>query len=93
MVSRPEEYRWSSYARRVGRSEEFTWLDTEPCFEGLGDTPQVRASRYAGFVRSAIPPGEWEKIRSALQRGRLTGNHRFVDLELIQDLFGIFSFR
>ena len=69
MVSRPEEYRWSSYARRVGRSEEFTWLDTEPCFEQLGDTPQVRASRYAEFVRSAIPAGEWDVIRSALQRG------------------------
>ena len=79
MVSRPEDYRWSSYAQRVGQSEQFSWLDTDPCFEGLGDTPQVRASRYAEFVRSAIPPGEWEMIRSALQRGQLTGNERFVD--------------
>ena len=79
MVSRPEDYQWSSYASRVGRSDQFTWLDTDPCFEGLGDTPQVRASRYAEFVRSAIPPGEWEMIRSALQRGQLTGNERFVD--------------
>lgn len=79
MVSRPEEYRWSSYAQRVGQSEQFTWLDTEPCFEGLGDTAQVRASQYAELVRAAIPPGEWEIIRSALQRGQLTGNERFVD--------------
>ncbi len=79
MVSRPEDYQWSSYISRVGRSDQFTWLDTDPCFEGLGDTPQVRASRYAEFVRSAIPPGEWEMIRSALQRGQLTGNERFID--------------
>jgi len=64
---------------RVGQSEQFTWLDTEPCIEGLGDTAQVRASRYAEFVGSAIPPGEWEMIRSALQRGQLTGNERSVD--------------
>ena len=46
MVSRPEDYRWSSYAQRVGQSEQFSWLDTDPCFEGLGDTPQVRARRF-----------------------------------------------
>lgn len=45
----------------------------------IGDAAQVRARRYAEFVRSAIPPGEWEMIRSALQRGQLTGNERFVD--------------
>ena len=64
MLRRPEDYRWSSYAQRAGQSEQFTWLDTDPCFEGLGDRPQVRASGYAEFVRSAIPPGEWEMIRS-----------------------------
>ncbi len=79
MVRRPEEYRWSSYGQRAGVAKEFTWLDTDPCYESLGDTLQVRASRYAEFVRSAIPPGEWEVIRSALQRGQLTGNERFVN--------------
>ena len=79
MVRRPEDYRWSSYGQRVGQSEQFPWLDTEPCFEGLGDATQVRASRYAEFVRSAIPPGEWEMIRSALVRGQLTGSEQIVD--------------
>jgi putative transposase len=79
MVTRPEDYRWSSYGQRVGQRDEFAWLDTDPCFEGLGDTPQVRASRYAEFVCSARPPGEWELIGSALQRGQLTGNERFID--------------
>jgi len=79
MVSRPEDYRWSCYGQRVGQMDEFAWLDTDPCFEGVGDTPQVRASRYAEIVRSAIPPGEWEPIRSALQRGQLTGTDRFID--------------
>ncbi len=79
MVSRPEDYCWSSYGQRVGQSEQFTWLDIDPCFEGLGESPKLRARRYAEFVRSAIPAGEWEMIRSALQRGQLTGNERFVD--------------
>lgn len=33
MVRRPEDYRWSSYAQRVGQREQFPWLDAEPCFE------------------------------------------------------------
>ena len=79
MVSRPEDYRSSSYGQRVDQSERFTWLDVDPCFEGLGDSPQVGASRYAQLVRSAIPPDEWEMIRLALRRGQLTSNERFVD--------------
>lgn len=79
MVSRPEDYRWSSYAERAGRREEFTWVDTDPRFEGLRDTPEVGAGQSAEFVRSAIPAGEWAIIRSALQRGQLKGNQRFVE--------------
>jgi hypothetical protein len=34
---------------------------------------------YRDFVYSAIPVGEWDLIREALQRGQLTGSQRFVD--------------
>lgn len=34
---------------------------------------------YEHFVDQAIPSGELELIRQALQRGQLTGNSRFVD--------------
>jgi len=35
---------------RMGRSEEFAWFDTEPCFEGLGDTSQE--VYFSGLSRS-----------------------------------------
>ena len=50
-----------------------------PCFEGLGNSGDERALRYREFVQSAIPAGEWELIREALQRGQLTGTERFSD--------------
>jgi hypothetical protein len=79
MVSRPAGYRWSSYAERAGRREVLSWLGSEPSFEGLGDTREVRGGWYAEFAWTAILPGEWEPIRSAPQWGQLTGKARFVN--------------
>ena len=62
---------------RDGEASEADRLGDGRC--ELGGTPQVLMSRYAEFVRSAIPRLEWEMIRSALQRGQLTGNERFVE--------------
>jgi len=39
----------------------------------------LRSPGFREFVQSAIPAGEWELIREALQRGQLTGK-RFSDV-------------
>jgi putative transposase len=44
-----------------------------------GNSADERAMRYRESVRSAIPAGEWELVREALQRGQLTGIKRFSD--------------
>ena len=54
-------------------------LDLDPFYLGLGDSDGVRAARYREWVEECIPEGEWEFIRTALQRGQLTGSGRFVD--------------
>jgi hypothetical protein len=54
------------------------WISTS-CFEELGNCDDERAMRYREFVQSAIPAGEWELIREALQREQLTGTERFSD--------------
>jgi len=41
---------------------------------------EKRNVEYAEWVLSAIPEGEWELIRSAAQRGQLTGGSKFYDL-------------
>jgi len=74
MVGDPAAYPWSSYQRHAGEGERFSWMDIDSCYEGLGATEAARALKYRDFVYSAIPSGEWDLIREALQRGQLTGS-------------------
>jgi putative transposase len=75
----PGAYAWSSYRWHAGKSPDYSWLDTDPCYAALGSSANERARRYREFVRSAIPEQEWTLIREALQRGQLTGGERFID--------------
>ncbi|MCK4790981.1 MAG: transposase [Desulfobacteraceae bacterium] len=77
MVSRPEEYHWSSYRFKTGLEND--WLDLDPCYLGLGENAQQRQERYQRWVDDAIPEDEWKLIRDAVQRGQLTGNQGFVE--------------
>jgi putative transposase len=78
IVADPEDYRWSSYGSKIGNKKE-AWLDFDPCYTGLADSPKKRAKRYMEWVKGMIPEGEWELIRQSLQRGQLTGSERFVE--------------
>jgi putative transposase len=78
LVADPADYLWSSYRAKIGLPASFTpdcalRLPTSPL------TPSEQASRYAAWVHSAIPDGEWAVIRLAVQRGHLTGSERFAD--------------
>jgi len=78
IVDEPAKYKWSSYRYKIGM-EDINWLDIDPCYMGLGATEKVREKRYEEWVKGAIPPGELELIRKAVQRGQLTGGYRFVE--------------
>ena len=77
LVAAPQDYRWSSYRCRAG-GEQRPYVDHDEGYLSLGVTPQDRAKEYQAWVRAAIPEGEWETIRRAIQRGQLTGGERFV---------------
>ena len=77
LVSRPEQYRWSSYPSKIGLAE-WRGLDQDPCYEALAPTPSERTVLYAKWVNDDVPTEEWERIRAAVQRGQLTGSDRFV---------------
>jgi putative transposase len=62
-----------------GETVELAWLDVDPRSAALGSTAEARATAYRALVRCAIPEGEWQLIREALQRGQLTGSARFTD--------------
>ncbi len=76
LVATPRDYRWSSYRRRSG-CEGRPPIDLDEGYLSLGATPQERGQQYRAWVRAAIPEGEWEQIREAMQRGQLTGGNRF----------------
>lgn len=79
MVADPAHYLWSSFNMRQTLPESESWLASDPCYLGLGRSESERRERYARFVRSAIPDDELALIRSALQRGQLTGSPRFTE--------------
>ena len=77
LVASPRDYRWSSYRSKVQGQAQDRW-DLDEGYLRLGATPQEGANHYRAWVREAIPEGEWEDIRQAVQRGQLTGGDRFV---------------
>ena len=72
IVAMPRDYRWSSYRSRAG-VDPAPHLDLDEGYLRLGGTPQERAKHYRAWVRGAIPEGEWEQLRPAIQRDQLTG--------------------
>lgn len=78
MVNRPEDYRWSSYAQRVGLCGG-SWIDSDPITAGLGSTLRTRRNAYAKFVGEHVTEAESTFIRNAVRRNQLTGGGRFVD--------------
>lgn len=78
MVDQPEDYRWSSYAQRVGLCDSI-WIDNDPVTDSLGNTPAARRRAYTRYVREVVPALETKLIRKAVVRNQLTGSGRFVD--------------
>jgi putative transposase len=78
MVGDPDQYRWSSYRGHIGLERE-SLLDPFPCLSSY-DSPSEndRRWRYKDFVAEAIPDGEWQLIREAVQRCQLTGDRAFI---------------
>ena len=78
MVEAPEQYPWSSARHHLG-IERCDWLDEDSCYVALGNDAIERHVRHCEFLAAAIPEGEWRLIRTAVQRGQLTGSGRFID--------------
>jgi putative transposase len=78
MATSAQDYRWSSCRARLGYAQSAV-LDLDPCYQGLAADESTRRQRYREFLQDAIPQGEWELIRTAVQRGQLTGNDAFSE--------------
>jgi len=78
MCDDPAAYPWSSCSSKAS-SRQFTWLDDDPFYLGLGATDEERRLRYRDFLQQTISDEEKGIILSAVQRGQLTGGNTFVD--------------
>ncbi|GAB5453613.1 MAG: hypothetical protein Hals2KO_39410 [Halioglobus sp.] len=74
MVSRAEDYEWSSYRAKIGLAHS-QLLDLDPCYLRM-DSPE---QGYQKFVEEGIPDSEQAFISERVQRNSLTGNQSFVD--------------
>jgi len=77
MVSHPSEYPWSSYREKIGEVSGI--IDPDPVFLSLAEDAGQRKQAYEKWALSAVPEGEWERIRDAVQRGHLTGKHQLEE--------------
>ena len=78
MVKRADDYEWSSYRQKVGIEKDM-WVDSDPIYSELSKDKNERMKRYKQYINKAIPEEEKQLIGGALQRGQLTGTHRFVE--------------
>ena len=78
IVAAAQDYPWSSCRARLGHATS-AMLDLDPCYQGLAADESTRRERYREFLKAAVPDGEWELIRTAVQRGQLTGTDAFLE--------------
>jgi putative transposase len=78
MVARPGDYRWSSYGAKVGGVSEGL-VDFDECYLALAPDARARRNAYQSLVSAGVSDDEKGVIERSIQRGQLTGTHRFVD--------------
>jgi putative transposase len=77
IVAAAEDYPWSSCRARLGYTKSAA-LDLDPVYQEFGTDESTRRQRYRAFLNDAVPDGEWEMIRAAVQRGQLTASTAFA---------------
>ena len=76
IVSRPGEYRWSSYRHHTGMAA-VEWLDLHPEIAALGTTADRRRAAYERLVAEETTDDEHQAIRIAVNRNQVTGDESF----------------
>ena len=77
MVSRPEEYRWSSFhGNALGRTDPLITL--HPAMQELAITPEGRNERYRQLACDGLADEELNAIRLHAERQRAWGGERFT---------------
>ncbi|MDI6704597.1 MAG: hypothetical protein QME40_08015, partial [bacterium] len=86
IVSRPEDYRWSSYRFHAFGEDEYKILDKDPLYLSLGDTDQDRQKAYHKFFAKPQDKKIIELIRKSIANDSILGVEGFIT-QLREKLF------
>ena len=77
MVSRPQDYFWSSHAHYAGMRSDRLVTPHALAWE-LGNTPFARESRYRDLVLNGITEEQRARLGQAVTNGWVVGDSRFI---------------
>lgn len=79
IVSRPEDYRWSSYRFHTTGCDENGILDKDPVYLSLADTDEKRQKAYRDFIALEEDEERLGLIRKSIANDSILGSDRFID--------------
>jgi len=77
LVSRPQDYRWSSHAYYVGTHSDRLVTPHALVWE-LGNTPFARESRYRDLVQAGVTVNQRNALSQSAQSGWVLGDAQFI---------------
>jgi len=78
IAAKPDGFRWSSYRHKAG-FEDMPWLDEDPAYRSLGTSTEERRNRYRKSMQRTLSARQQRFIRTAAERGQLTGGRVFLE--------------
>jgi putative transposase len=78
VVSRPEEYRWSSYCAYIGNSTTFSWLNTSLILGCFAQKVETAHNKYRKFVEDMIGK-EYESPLRKTFGSAILGTEAFIE--------------
>lgn len=79
IVSRPQDYRWSSYAFHAFSKDEYRLLDKDPAYLSLAATDKSRQEAYQNFMAFKQDESFVERIRKSIAGDSILGSDSFID--------------
>ena len=76
MVTRPGDYRWSSFCAHALGVNVSMWR-AHPTYLGLGQTTRQRQERYRKLIANALDQAVMTKIRRCANSGQALGSEKF----------------
>lgn len=78
IVSKPEDYRWSSYKFHAFGEDADKLLDTDPMYLSLADTDEKRYKTYRNFIALEQDKNIFDLIRKSINNDSILGSDRFI---------------